>query len=224
MKRWCAGFLVAMVAITGSLVWAQMAKPRKAVARTDTSKAHDWAEAVTDFITSKRILETFRTADVRERFKVLVPPEALVVYGPGIGEDAGESFLGNQTKGVSRLDYTLSEEGDGLSQIGWVTIYMPKTDPDGIDVLSRVVASMKRKLRPPWVPIHKPGYAYYWHQTEALLSATVDTVDNMPDTNGGEPTGRSIRGSWVWVNFGHVPGFAFPASAATSEATSGCAG
>lgn len=203
MRGCFTGLLLIVVAASSSVTWSQGTKARKAVAPVDKSQAHAWAEAVTDFVTDRRLLETFPQADVAERFKALVPPGSVIV-------ERGDSPAGNPEKGVARLRFEIGDRDDGKAIVDSVTIYMPRTDLDGADVLPRVIASMKRKLHRPWVSSHFTASGpddpegWNWDQREALLQVTVRPVKNIPDLDGGR------NGSWVSVSFGHVEGFGEP--------------
>ena len=199
MRLVFAGLLIVLCAASGQHAHTQTTSSRKASAPPDHSKAHAWAEAVTDFIADPRLLEAFPPGDVTKRFEALVPPASW--------KEEGDYPEGNIQKGIARLRYELGDEDDGRATVSWVFIYMPRTDPDGVDVLSRVIASMKKKLRSPWVGYqHYPSNGgYYWDQKKALLQVSIEPVDNIPDIDG-----KDRNGSWVWVNFAHVEGFGKP--------------
>lgn len=198
MRLIFAGFLI-VFSVSGPLARPQPPSMRKALTTPDHSKARAWAEAVTDFLASPRILEPFEPDDVTKRLEALVPPTAFT--------EEGDYAEGNIQKGVARLRYVLDGNNGEKKIFGGVTIYMPRTDPDGVDVLTRVIACMKRKLHNPWVGYQRKPTdgGYYWDNKKALLQLSIEPVDDIPEIDG-----KDRKGSWVWVSFGRVEGFGQP--------------
>jgi len=201
MKRKLAFLLLACSLFFCPLLRTQMVKGRKAVAPTHASNAEAWATAVTDFVANPRLGDTFREADVAERFKTLIPPQSLVI-------DHNLGFGNNSEKGIAGLEYDLNEVGNattGLAAISWLTIMMPKTDPDGVDVFPLVKALIKRKLLRPWRCYPDGNEGYYCEQRQSLSRITVELRTSIPEKDR-----TPNEGPWVTIGFGRVEGFGEP--------------
>lgn len=188
---------------------AQDLKPRpkqKATAKRDESKAAAWAETAVAFVANQHLLERFQATDSAQRFQPLVPPSSINRISGGIGEDGGRLTTPNPQNGIIGLEYELASGSNGLAKVSWVDILLPRTDPDGVDVISRVMAAMKRKLRATaWKCIPYPDNGLTCNQERALLTVSVETEQSVPARDG-----TPNAGPWVILSFGHVEGFVEP--------------
>ena len=167
----------------------------------DSSKAHAWAGLVADFITNPRLTEWFPAAHTASRFKALVPEGSLKM-----GDGWGVASTGDLEKGIAGLEYELADGANASARVLWVTVYLPETDPDGVEVKPMVIAQLKRKLRSPWRGYPHPGGGFYWENRRALRIVRVRSETSLPTGDGTKREG--VR--WVAVHFGRVEGFEEP--------------
>ena len=188
--------LLSFVALTTS---GQTAKEHKTSVSPDTSKAHAWAERVTNFVANPRLGDPFRAIEVAERFKPLIPVPSLHIINDVVGSGS------NPENGIVDFEYNLDDLSDdkkGSVAISWLRIYLPRTDPDGVDVFSRVKSLMKQKLPRPWRFYVHPNQAYYWEQHHTFSTVDVELVPAHPNSDGPPSSER-----WVAVEFGRVDSF-----------------
>lgn len=197
-------YLLIVLSTLGLPLFAQTSASAQLASPPRSSTARVWAEQVTNFVANPRMGASFRALDVAEWFKALIPPSSLKVdHTHGIG------FGSNPEKGIVILEYDLDGyEGapKGMRRVGWVRIYMPKTDTDGVDVLSLVADLMRRKLQRPWrYYVPTPNKSYYWEQRKSLSRVSVDLDLSVPERDH-----TPNEGPWVIVSFGRVEGFGEP--------------
>jgi hypothetical protein len=193
-------FLLLFVWLYSSNSVSQVTRGKTSVTPVATSKAQAWAEAVTDFVADPRLCGTFREADVAQRLKALIPVASLTVDH----DDSSLGFGQDPKKGIAGIGYSLAGVAGApdLRMFEQISIYLPRTDPDGVDVLSQVTALMKRKLRPPWHgnPDPPPGTGYYWvkgsRKQRIIPTVLVDIARSSP-VDDGTPN----EGPWVEIRF-----------------------
>jgi hypothetical protein len=193
MSRKLAALLTSF-ALFASPQPGQTAKTGKTITPAHVSKAQAWAEAVTNFVADPNVGGSFRQADSAGRFRSLIPAGSMDVDGHlGFGKNPAAAIIALEysTEGVERAP-------TGISRISWVNIYMPRTDPDGADLISRVAALMKRKLPKPWrYYVMSKGQSYYWEQRQTLSVVNVDLAASFPAKDR-----TPNEGPWVVVHFG----------------------